>query len=129
MIPQESEYFPTNELFNNILFVWIDSYFTSLNFTIESIASIESESFPFDQIVMAHSLHDPSSNYTFLHYPLLKILGFTPISWPTTFKLSRVWHNHVSENISSFHVINSMATFYTHPPFFQIPNYLICCFV
>ncbi len=90
MIPQESEYFPTNELFNNILFVWIDSYFTSLNFTIESIASIESESFPFDQIVMAHSLHDPSSNYTFLHYPLLKILGFTPISWPTTFKLSRV---------------------------------------
>jgi hypothetical protein len=89
-ILQESEYFPTDELFNNILSIWTYSCLTGLKFTTKSIASFESESFLFDQIVMAHSLHDPSSSCTLLHCPLLKILVFTPISWRTTFKLSRI---------------------------------------
>lgn len=45
---QESEYFPTNELFNNILSIWTDLCLICLKFTTESIASFESESFLFD---------------------------------------------------------------------------------
>ncbi len=87
---QESEYFPTNELFNNILSMWTNSCLIGLKFPIESIASFKSKSFIFDRIVVAHSLHDLSSSYTLLQSPLLKILGFTPISWPTAFKFNRI---------------------------------------
>jgi hypothetical protein len=71
-------YFLANGLFNNILFVWTNSLVQK--FTTESIASFENESFLFDRIIMAHFLHDPSSSYTLLPCPLLKIMGFTPIS-------------------------------------------------
>ncbi len=55
-------------------------------FTIESTTSFESKSFLFYWIAMAHCLHDPSLSYIFLPCPLFKILGFTLINWPTTFK-------------------------------------------
>jgi hypothetical protein len=64
-------YFPTYELFNNILSIWTDLCLTSPKFPTKSIASFESKYFLFDRIVVTHSLHDPSSSCTLLHCPLL----------------------------------------------------------
>lgn len=50
-------YFPIDELFNNIFMFGLTHVSLVQKFTIKSTTSFESESFLFDWITMAHSLH------------------------------------------------------------------------
>ncbi len=57
------------------------------NSTIESTTFFESTFILFGRFAFAHYMLEPtSSNYTILFCPLLKILRFTPISWPVAIR-------------------------------------------